>query len=208
MKHQLPMQCRDASVGSVDAEKRTAELVWSTGAAVPRMDWRSGRTFMEELSLDSASVRLGRLNGGAPLLNSHSSYDLRSILGVVEVASVDGKEGKATVRFSERPDVEPIWNDVQKRIIRNVSVGYLVHRFKTVSKEDAEIKVLRAVDWEPLEISLVPIGADAGAGVRAAATLCECEIEEFAEAGAAGQAKRGYDIDVLLAINTSRTRSR
>jgi hypothetical protein len=200
------MQCRAASVGSINVEKRTVDLVWSTGAAVMRMDFWTGRKWMEELSLDPAHVRMGRMKSGAPLLNAHGSWDLRGQIGVVESASVDGKEGTATVRFSDRAEVEPIWRDVQNKIIRNVSVGYNVYRFKTVSKEDAEIKVLRAVDWEPAEISLVPVGADPGAGIRAASLVTECEIEEFAEAGAASQAKRGYDIDVLLAINNSRQR--
>jgi hypothetical protein len=35
-----------------------------------------------------------------------------------------------------------------------------------VSEEEGKIPVFRAVDWTPHEISMVPIGADAGAGVR------------------------------------------
>lgn len=207
MKFQIPMQTRSVSVGAIDEKERTVNLVWSTGAAVMRMDFWTGRRWMEELSLDPSHVRMDRLNSGAPLLNSHASYDLRNLIGVVESASVDGKEGRATVRFSDRAEVEPIFRDVVNRIVRNVSVGYAVHRFKTVSKEDAEIKTLRAVDWEPLEISLVSVGADAGAGVRSGGTNFVCDIEEeFAEAGAVSKAKRGQDIDVLLAINNSRQR--
>ncbi|MDO5704269.1 MAG: peptidase U35 [Paracoccus sp. (in: a-proteobacteria)] len=120
-------------------------------------------------------MRLDRLNGGAPFLNSHSSYRLESILGVVEDGSirVEGGKGYARIRLSERDDVEPIWRDIKAGIIRNVSVGYRVHRFERVAKADrtdgGQRALYRAVDWEPLEISAVAIGADPGAGTRSEA---------------------------------------
>lgn len=153
------------SPGSVDTEKRTAEMVWSTGAKVLRHPFFD-EPFYEELSLDARHVDLSRLNNGAPLLAAHRSFDLGSVIGVVESATVDGKEGRATVRFSDREEVEPIFRDVQSGILRNVSVGYRVYKFEDVSERDDKIKTLRAVDWEPLELSVVPIGADDGAGFR------------------------------------------
>lgn len=202
MKFNLPVQTRAASFepSSVNADKRTADLVWSTGAAVQRSDFWTGRQWIEELSMEPAHIRMGRLNGGAPLLNSHASYDVRNIVGVVESASVDGKEGRATVRFSDRAEVEPIWKDVQAGIIRNISVGYAVYRMKDMSAEDAKVKTLRAVDWEPFELSIVAIPADAGAGFRGGPERFECEVEESAQPGAASRASSGQ-IDVLLAIN-------
>lgn len=185
---EIPLQVRIAALGSISKENRTARLTWSTGAAVKRMDFWTGERWIEELSMDPAHIRLDRLNGGAPLLNSHSKYDLRGILGVTERAWVEGGEGMADVRFSRRPDVEPMWNDVQDGIIRNVSVGYQVHKFEDVSTPEdmkARMRRLRAVDWEPTEISLVPVGADAKAGVRAEAEKNPCEVE-FSERNPAG----------------------
>src|SRR5690606_24529723 len=46
------------------------------------------------------------------------------------------------------------------------SVGYRVHRYE-IEKRDGQPELWRAVDWEPIEISAVPIGADPGAHVRA-----------------------------------------
>lgn len=156
---------------SVDEDARTVDLVWSTGAAVERYgflpDGSVGR-FIEELSLDRRHVDLSRLNAGAPLLDSHDSWDLRSVVGVVERASVDGARGVCTVRFSDREDVEPIWRDVKAGILRNVSVGYQVSRWEDVTGERDKTKRLRAVRWQPMEVSLVAIPADAGAHVRAA----------------------------------------
>lgn len=165
----LPMQTRFANVAptTLDVEKRTVDLVWSTGAKVRRFDYWEGRYYDEELSLDPSHVDLTRLNGGANLLNAHGQYDLNQVLGVVERAWLEKGEGLATVRFSARADVEPIWQDVKGGIIRNVSVGYWVRKYEIV-REDGQVDIYRAVDWYPGEISLVPVPADAGAGTRAA----------------------------------------
>lgn len=164
----LPLQTREAAFGSVNEKQRTAELVWSTGALVKRYDWERGRYYMEQLGLREGEVRLTRLNSGAPLLDTHARQSLDAVLGVVEggTARVDGERGIATVRFSKREEVEPIFRDVKDKIIVNVSAGYVVHRMQETAEMIDGIPVYRAIDWEPMELSLVPIGADAGAGVR------------------------------------------
>ncbi len=166
---ELPMQVRLAPVGSIDAEARTAELVWSTGAPVKRYDWWKGEYYLEELSLDPKHVDMSRMEAGAPLLDTHNTYSLDAVLGVVERAWIKDGEARALVRFSAREEVEPIWRDVQAGIIRNVSVGYYVERYEETRQKDNSLPVRRAVAWQPAEISLVPVGADAGAGTRAGA---------------------------------------
>ena len=93
------------------------------------------------------------------------------MIGVVERAWIaregEALVGRATVRFSDRADVEPIWRDVASGIVRNVSVGYAVRSYE-ITETDGQPPVWRAVDWQPLELSAVPIGADAAAGFRAA----------------------------------------
>lgn len=178
-----PLHMRAAfTPGSFDAEKRTVEVIWSmAGARVLRSGIRATgwEPFYEELSLDPKHIRLDRLNNGAPLLNSHSSYDLRDVIGVVEKAEIAKGEAVATVRFSKREDVEPIFRDVEDGIVQNVSVGYRVHRFEQIeSGDDGAVPVLRAIDWEPHELSFVPMGADDGAGTRSEkpAEFNDCEI--------------------------------
>jgi hypothetical protein len=165
---QIGMQCRAASVApsTIDTDKRTIELVWSTGAEVKRADFWTGEQYIEKLAMGTGNIRMGRLNGGAPLLNTHGRYDLGDIIGVVEKAWIANGEGRAVVRFSNRADVQPIWQDVQDGIIRNVSVGYNIHKFEDVTEKGEKVRTYLATDWEPSEISLVPIGADAKAGVR------------------------------------------
>jgi hypothetical protein len=164
---------------SADSSSRTIDLTWSTGAGVIRRDWFTGERYLERLSLNPKHVRLDRLNGGAPLLNSHGSYSLEDQIGIVEdgSASVDGKRGTAAVRFSSRASVDPIWHDVATGIIRNVSVGYAVHTYvETAGDDTGRIPTRTAVDWEPYEISLVPMPADAGAQTRATAATVSCRI--------------------------------
>ena len=82
----------------------------------------------EELSLDGSAVRLDRLNSGAPFLNSHDAWSLDSVLGVVVDGSarIANGQGTATIRFSERADVEPIFRDIAGGIILGAGpkIGY------------------------------------------------------------------------------------
>ncbi|WP_366940826.1 prohead protease/major capsid protein fusion protein [uncultured Amaricoccus sp.] len=164
----LPVLGRAAQLraGSADEAARTVEIVWTTGATVRRRRFWD-EDIDEELLVAPGAVRLDRLNGGAPFLNSHNAYALDAVLGVVAEGSarIETGIGTATIRFSERDDVQPIFRDIAAGIIRNVSVGYRVHRYE-IEKRDGQVELWRAVDWEPMEISAVAIGADPGARVR------------------------------------------
>ncbi|MBF0602145.1 MAG: peptidase U37 [Nitrospirae bacterium] len=180
----LPMQVRMASFApdTMNAEARTVNVVWSTGAAVRRTDWMRDKVYDETLSLAPEHVHLEALNAGAPLLANHDRSNLESIIGVVERAWIAngplGFEGHATVRFSTREDVNAILNDVKDGIIRNISVGYTIARVE-VTEERGKIPQWKAVDWTPKEISIVPVGADMGAGFRAVdgQTIYQCSLE-------------------------------
>jgi hypothetical protein len=102
------------------------------------------------------------------------------ILGSVVPDSVvlTKKEGRARVRFSSREAVEPVWQDVQDGHIKHVSVGYRIHKFEEEAGNGNKLPVRLAVDWEPHELSMVPIPADAGAKTRGAKPVDTnpCEI--------------------------------
>lgn len=173
-----PLSVRAAvAPGSLDEDKRTVDVVWTTGARVLRGFFES---FYEELSLDPKHVRMDRLkDGGTPLLDSHNGYSLDAVIGVVETAKLEKGRGVATVRFARDEAASAVWAKVKDGILRNVSVGYRVYRMEKVEDGESTIPVYRAVDWEPVEISMVPIPADMGAGVRAAsATSNPCAFEE------------------------------
>lgn len=178
-KNLPPLYRRDTEIraDTADDDNRTVEMIWTTGARVLRRRI-FGDDFYEELSLDPKHVRMGRLSSGAaPLLNAHNSFDIRDQIGVIDTASLEKKRGVATARFSKREDVQPLYQDVRDGIIRSVSVGYRVYKFEQVEGGDGSTPVFRAVDWEPIEVSIVPMGADPGATMRAdEAAPNECEI--------------------------------
>jgi hypothetical protein len=61
------------SPSTLDTDKRTVQVTWTTGARVQRGGFFT-EPFLEELSLDDKHVRMGRLQSGrAPLLDSHNA---------------------------------------------------------------------------------------------------------------------------------------
>jgi hypothetical protein len=183
----LPMLTRADSARfeprTLDADARTVEVTWSTGATVRRAGIFS-EGWDEELSMDDEAIDLGRLNGRAQLLDSHRGVGVRSVLGVVEKAWVQGpkgrREGRAVVRFSEREDVEPIWRDVKSGILSNISVGYRIDRAEKIERK-GQVPLVRAVAWTPLELSLVSVPADARAQIRAEGEEFPCILTRIEE---------------------------
>jgi len=172
---------------TVDKEARTVEMVFYSGAPVLRYSWEHG-DFELELEVSKKATKLGRLNGGAPLIDSHRTYaGVGGIFGVVEKARIENGELRGRVRFSKRDDVEPVWQDVIDGVIRSVSIGTWIYEMKEVTEDGAPMKRFRATSWEPFEVSLVPVPADAGAHVLQASTNGEsrtCVVEFSAEASA------------------------
>lgn len=154
---------------SFDADAYTIEVVWTTGARVLRSDWLTGESYYEDLSLKTGHVRLERLNAGAPFIDTHDSSECSHVVGNVVPGSArcEGGKGVCTVQLSRARDVADIVTKIREGVIRNVSVGYWTHRFEDLPDED-DIPVRLAVDWEPLEISAVPVPADAGSQIRSA----------------------------------------
>ena len=187
-----PLSVRDdLGPRSIDDAARTVELIITTTAGVRRRDYWTGKEYVEILSMDPEHVRLDRINAGAPLLDSHSAWSVADVLGTTVPGSVSltKKAMLGAVRFSKREAVEPIWQDVRDGIIRDVSVGYRVYRYEeTAPKGENALPIRKATDWEPYEVSMVPIPADAGAKVRAEnAESYECEVVTRAEESAAPQ---------------------
>jgi len=161
----FPLSFR-AEVGNVNVDARTVDIIFSTGAAVPRYDYRTGTRYREVLSMDPKHVRLDRLNSVGAVLDTHSAWSVSDVFGAVESAQIKSGRGLATLRFSRRDDVTPVWQDVQDGILRSFSVGYNVYTYAVEPGTNGEMETRTAIDWEPFEISVVPMPADAGATVR------------------------------------------
>lgn len=152
---------------SWNAEARTVDVIWTTGARGTRFDFDTFGIVDEELATGSGNVRLNRLNQGAPVLNTHQKGDLAAQIGTVVPGSarMQNGQGVATLKLSDRPEVASIVSDIAAGIIRNLSVGYTVHVFEADLKASPR-PLYRATDWEPTEISFVPVPFDVGAQVR------------------------------------------
>ena len=147
-----------------DEEARTVEIAFSSEEPYERYFG------VEVLSHDPHSVRLDRLKGGAAVLVNHDSGDQ---VGVVESARIDGdKRGRAVIRFSKSQRGQEIFQDVQDGIRQLVSVGYRVHKYD-VTERDGQPDMVKVTDWEPFELSLVAIPADATVGVGRSADQTE-----------------------------------
>lgn len=160
--------------GTINVEARTVDIVWTTGAKGLRRTWDGD--YYEELQVDESAVRLGRLNGGAPLLAVHNQYSLDGVIGVVERAWIENGEGFATIRFGNGEDAELAFQNMKDGILRNISVGYAVYRYEITEDSDQKIPTYRATDWEPFELSIVPVPFDAGAQVRSGDNVSRVEI--------------------------------
>lgn len=112
----------------------------------------------EVLSHDSKAVRMDRIAGGAaPLLFNHNWSDP---VGMVTGGRV--KEGRLYVDAQLFDTARAA--EVAKMIeggLRNVSIGYEILEMT----EDTKKQRYTATEWEPLEVSIVTVPADASVGV-------------------------------------------
>lgn len=175
----LPAQYREASIvaGSLNEQERSFDVLWTAGAEVPRVDWWTGQRYVEVLEVSDKAIRMDRLQSGrAPVLDSHSRWSLENVIGVVEKGSVriEAGQGHAKVRLSARDDIAGVVSDIRDGIIANISPGYVTHAYREEMKENQLYRI--ATDWEPMEISFVPVGADPDAGRRSAVPVYLCSI--------------------------------
>jgi hypothetical protein len=151
---------------TVNRTARTVEVVWSTGARARNFVPPLG-PIIEELDMRPEAVRMDGLRSGrAPVLDTHRRAGTRDVLGRVIAARIEAGRGYATLQFSGADDVEPVWQRVADGTLQSVSVGYRVHRYEPRPDAASGQTIHRAVDWEPYEISIVPVPVDGLAVIR------------------------------------------
>lgn len=153
---------------AINEEARTVELAFASETPYER--WWG----IEILDLAQTSVRLGRLTSGGPLLMDHDSRDHVGVIESVQIGA--DRVGRAVVRFGKSARAEEVFQDVKDGIRRNVSVGYLIHKATLVEAGDSN-DTYRVTDWEPFEVSLVSVPADASVGVGRSADAAGDSIE-------------------------------
>jgi HK97 family phage major capsid protein len=154
---------------AVDVEARTAEL--SFASELPYERWWG----VEVLDCTATAMRQGRIgNGRAPLLCDH---DTRDQIGVVQSVTIGAdRVARALVRFGKSERASEIFQDVVDGIRANVSVGYLIHKAQLFESTD-DADTYRVTDWEPYEVSIVSVPADASVGVGRSAEDPRIAIE-------------------------------
>ena len=141
---------------AINEETRTAELAFASETPYER--WWG----VEVLDCTATAMRMSRLTSGGPLLCDH---DTKDHIGVIESVQLGAdRVARAVVRFGKSARAEEVWRDVVDGIRRNVSVGYQIHQAVLVETKDDK-DTYRVTDWEPYEVSLVSVPADASVGI-------------------------------------------
>lgn len=141
---------------AIDVTKRTAELAFASETPYER--WWG----IEVLDCSKSAMRQSRMKSGANLLCDH---DTKDVVGVVESVSIGAdRVVRAVVRFGKSARAEEVFQDVIDGIRQNVSVGYMIHKAVLSETKDGR-ETYRVTDWEPHEVSLVSVPADASVGV-------------------------------------------
>ena len=152
----------DARPRSVDRANRRFVARALSGQPIRRYDPLSRREF--DLVFEMAGADLTRFNGGvAPLLDSHLDGGIASQLGVVRRTWIEAGALLVEVELSSRPAAEALLDDLERGILRGVSLG--VELLEVRDERGADGKLARRVvtRWLPYELSLVSTPADAGA---------------------------------------------
>ena len=168
--------CRETTIDHVDTDSRTVELSFSSETPY-------GRWFGDEiLCHDEECINLERFNNGlGTVLFNH---DRDAVVGHVEKVWLEDNRGKALVRFDTDEQSETIFQKVQSGTLQGVSVGYAIYRYEVLEDEDTKSTNGRfngpayvVTDWEPLEISIVSVPADATVGVGRSAEEIHTSID-------------------------------
>lgn len=158
---------------SYDAEARTVEAIFSTGARVRR--WG----IIETLAVSPEAIDLSRVAQGAVrVLDTHDQFSIENILGVVTDARIENGQLVGTFRFADTERARTAETMVRGGDLTGISVGYRVTAWALIAVEEG-VEVWRAERWELLEVSLVAVPADPAAMVRSGSAHSQQEIDDM-----------------------------
>ncbi|KTR06901.1 hypothetical protein NS365_05560 [Aureimonas ureilytica] len=111
---------------SFDPKARTFTFVLATERPCRTYRWAGWDVVeVDEVLPMSGLVEIERLVG-SPILNSHSSWNLRDVIGVITSAKVEGDKLVCTGQLSERSDVADIARDIGAGVLTSMSVGFSI----------------------------------------------------------------------------------
>lgn len=140
----------------IDEEKRT---VWSAASSEePYERWWG----VEILDHNPKSIRTSRLKSGLAVLVGHDTANHVGIVDDFEIAA--DRRLRTLNRFGRGAQAEEKFRDVLDGILVHMSIGYIIHDL-VLEKSVEGVNTYRVTDWEPIEVSFVPIPADGTVGV-------------------------------------------
>lgn len=157
----------------VENDERTVDLTWASDTPYKRYFWNLEGYADEVLDMGVNSVNVSRFNDGLGCVLFN--HDRDQVIGVVESINFEGNRAHAMVRFAKDTDSEKVYQQIKDGIIKGVSVGYNVSEYTVLRNEEDVYRsetgatykgpAMIATKWEPYEISIVSIPADASVGV-------------------------------------------
>lgn len=148
---------------SYDATARTVRAILSAGTPVRRY------YFTEELEISAEAIDLNRVSAGiCPLLDTHNQYTVDAQLGRITDVTIEDGQLVGTLLFNDTDAGRAVEARVAAGELRAISIGYRVTKWQITATDDSGHETWRAVAWELLEASLVPVPADPNAVVRSA----------------------------------------
>lgn len=172
------MHYRAASIASstgprtIDMDNRSVEAVGASETPVPERDNSTWEVMPTVLLMSGCQMPENRQ---LPLLDNHSRWELSNIIGSYRELRVEGERLVGRAVFTSSPEVEPIWTRVVEGHITDLSVGR-VDLADPVVVPDGQSAVVEGrtfigpvrvvTKWQPKEMSVTPIGADATAKMR------------------------------------------
>lgn len=154
-------QGRELVVRAHEADAETFEFVAATEGEV---DTAYGP---EVLRMDGCD--LSRFERNPVVLDSHNRYETGAVIGRCSM-QVEGSEMIATVTFADTARATQARQLVEGGFVRAVSVGFIPRRIQTLRAGETDGEVngpCRIIhEWELIELSLVPVPADADALAR------------------------------------------
>ncbi len=152
-----------------DGSTNEFEFVLATEAPCRTWRWdeRTWLSFEVDEVLSMAGLSEPELIVGAPILDTHSSWRLNDVLGVIVGARVEGDQLICRGRLSPRAEIEDIRADVAAGILRNMSVGFqILAEDAPLMRGAGEVPLVNVTSWRCCEASIVPVPADPNAQTR------------------------------------------
>jgi phage head maturation protease len=175
---------------TANADRRSVNIIWFTGADVARNSAFEGAY---TLRFDPKGADLSLLNSGAAVLDNHDSdKGVAGQLGVIDRAWKDGTNYLATIRFSKRPSVDGLWQDIQDGIVRKFSMGVEILAMSDQRDKGGQLIMRTATRWRPYELSVVSCPADFGT-----TTLRGADAARRAMCGRIAALARQREIDII-----------